>query len=100
MMDETKTTQQNQADEGPELVVQELFFEDYTTPDASADVAAPVVEPAERRGLVSRVTKGAMLGLLMLGSLVFAGLVVAIPRGLARYRHPSRLARLRHRFIH
>jgi hypothetical protein len=92
---ETKKIEGQQPEEG-DLVVQELFFENYATPQTVPEELSRASEQPERKSLVRRIAKSAMLGLLMLGSLVFAGLALS---GQGR-RRTSRFASLRRRFVH
>lgn len=98
MIDETKEAKgQEEQDLEGDLVVQELFFENYAVPDTTRLAASEPIAPegTEKKGLVRRVARSAMLGLLMLGSLLFAGITMS-----GRRRRPSMLESLRRRFAY
>lgn len=86
-----QTTRSETAEEGEDLVVEELFIEDYGSISAEEPVeAAPVLERQAGRvkSLVMRAPKRSLF------VLVAAGLIGFVLAARARHRHVSALSRL------
>src|SRR5262245_20950595 len=84
LIDQTKRPE---GDEGEDLVVEELFVEDYGVPTPVEEVPSRGTMPArlKRRAhamtnVVRRAPKRSMLGLIVTGLLTLAGILVARER--------------------
>ncbi len=94
-MEETKQVEGQTASDEGELVVQELFFESYDAPQTAPNDSVPTKEERAAHGLVGWIVKNGSLGLVMLGSLLIAGLSLASHR-----RRHARFAPLKKRLGH